>query len=246
MAKTIVICGTLCLFLLLASPGAPGAPSSADIQKLLPANLRIESLTFSPDIGLYEVVAQGNIFYMTPNMKYMFVGNVIEVATRRNLTAEKAQSMRRIDFASLPLADSVKLSDGKRSIAVFSDPDCSFCRKLHGELRKLKDVSVYVFLISIGITPDGKVKADRIWCSENRAKALDDNFNGRSPSGGAPCDTPTERNMALAQAHYINSTPVIVLDNNEVINGYSPSQSIVQAMGSKPAVPPGRAEGQVK
>ena len=230
--RRILLC-TFFFVLLAGSSGLAGPISPSDIQKLLPANVRIDSLMFRQDVGLYEVIAQGNIFYMTPDMKYMFVGNIVEVATRRNLTAEKVQAMRKLDFASLPLADSIRLSEGKRSLAVFSDPDCSFCRKLHPELKKLKDVSVYVFLITIGISGESKRKADQIWCSQDRAKALDGNFTGRPPSGGSQCETPTERNTAFAHEHFISSTPVIIFDDNEIINGYADVRKIEEVLSKK-------------
>jgi hypothetical protein len=57
-----------------------------------------------------------------------------------------------IAFDQLPLADAIKTVRGSgggehRRIAVFSDPGCSFCRRLEPELAGLDDVTIYTFLV---------------------------------------------------------------------------------------------------
>jgi thiol:disulfide interchange protein DsbC len=74
----------------------------------------------------------------------------------------------------LPLEHAIKTvrGDGSRKLVVFSDPDCPYCKGLEGELAKIDNVSIFTFLYPLeGLHPDAKGKAERVWCSSNRAKA---------------------------------------------------------------------------
>lgn len=186
----------------------------------LPLNMRIDSIRFADDLGLYEMVVDKNIFYLTANQKYLIAGDVVDIATLTNVTAKKREGMNKIDFGLLPLQDAVKLSDGKRAIAVFSDPDCPFCRELHEELKRLKDTAVYVFLYPLdAIHPDAKKKSVSVWCSADKVAALD----AVMASGNiqeASCENPVDRNIKLAVKHKINGTPAIIFDSGKVVNGF--------------------------
>jgi thiol:disulfide interchange protein DsbC len=70
-----------------------------------------------------------------------------------------SRRQQRIAFDTLPLADAIKTVRGKgeRVIAVFSDPDCPFCRRLETELDKLDNVTLYTFLYPLeGLHPEAK------------------------------------------------------------------------------------------
>lgn len=213
--------------------GASPEVTKEELQKRIPGGVRIDSLNFEQETGLYEIVAQGQVLYLTPNMRFLIIGNVIDLSNLRNVTAERVRALRKIDFSSLPIQDAVKISGGKRAIAVFSDPECSYCRKLHAELKKLKDVAVYVYLFPLGIYPESRKRAEEIWCSKDRAKALDDHFEGRKSQGVKECETPIERNLSLAQKHFINGTPTIIFEDNEVINGYMDAGKIQAILDKK-------------
>jgi thiol:disulfide interchange protein DsbC len=50
---------------------------------------------------------------------------------QRDLTAERKDTLARIDFNALPLADAMKDVRGRGSrvtLAIFSDPDCPYCQ----------------------------------------------------------------------------------------------------------------------
>ncbi len=205
--------------------------SKEKIEKTLPGNLKVDSLRFDEDLRLYEVVAQGRIFYLTENLRYLIIGNIIDLRTLKNLTANKIRDLRKVDFSSLPLGDAIKVSDGKRSIAVFTDPDCPYCKKLHVELSRLRDVSVYVFLFPI--SEEGKRKAIQVWCSEDKIKALDAAFNGGKLQGKLCENHPVERNLSLGRKLFISGTPTIITDKGEFVNGYVKAEVIIEALNKK-------------
>jgi thiol:disulfide interchange protein DsbC len=89
-----------------------------------------------------------NLAYVGSDARYFLFGHLYDMREQRDLTADRLEAARRIDFASLPLADAITTvrGDGSRVLAVFSDPDCPYCRKLEQELAKLDNVTVHTFL----------------------------------------------------------------------------------------------------
>ena len=96
-------------------------------------NLKVQSVRNTPIAGLYEVVVSGNqVVYVDGSANYMLVGDLIDVNTRQSLTDERSAELNKIDFSSLPLDMAIKevRGNGKLKVAVFSDPDCPFCKRL--------------------------------------------------------------------------------------------------------------------
>src|SRR5439155_18507148 len=92
-------------------------------------------------------------------------------AERTSRDAPEAPS--KISFATLPLDDAVKTvrGDGTRVVAVFSDPNCPYCKVLDGELAKLDNVTLYTFLVP-WISPD-RTAAETAWARANPTRAQD-------------------------------------------------------------------------
>ncbi|WP_127477727.1 DsbC family protein [Sulfurivermis fontis] len=182
-------------------------------------------------LGLYEVQAGGEVFYMDPAGRYVFAGNILDLRAQRNLTQERKSELSRIDFAALPLALAAKQVKGKgrRVIATFEDPNCPYCRKLAQELEAMDDITVYTFLLPI-LSQDSVDKARAIWCAEDRSRAwrvwiLD----GKAPAA-ARCDAPMEELQALGRRYGITGTPTIFLSDGTRIGGYVPAAQLEQAL----------------
>ncbi|MGN6983186.1 DsbC family protein, partial [Neisseria sp. P0009.S007] len=98
---------------------------------------------------------------------YMLVGDLINVNTRQSMTEERAADLNKIDFASLPLDKAIKevRGNGKLKVAVFSDPDCPYCKRLEHEFEKMTDITIYTFMMPIpSLHPDAARTAELLWC----------------------------------------------------------------------------------
>ena len=172
------------------------AADEADIRKQMEAKLgtKVESVTKSGYLGLYEVYADGNIFYTDEKMSAIVVsGQLIDAKTMKNVA---------IKFGDLPLDRAIKQvrGDGKRVLATFEDPNCGYCKRLAKDLLKLDNVTVYTFLLPI-LSEDSVRKSKQIWCSGDRAKAWNDwMVDGRAPAGKGDCDTTAVKNT-IETAH---------------------------------------------
>ena len=190
----------------------------------------IASITKTPYSGLYEVLIDGQIVYTDENANYLFVGSVVDVKTRQNLTNERLEKLNAVKFDSLPFADAIKTvkGNGKRKLAIFSDPDCPYCKKLEQELTKVSNVTIYTFLYPIvSLHPDAAANAKAIWCAPDRNKAWDDAMlRGVMPNNNGSCKNPVESNIALGNKYRVTGTPTLIFENGQRVPGMVPADKV--------------------
>ena len=182
-----------------------------EIQKKLGANVKVRSVTAAPVTGLYEVLVGNEIFYTDVFGKYLIQGEIIELASGKNLTEQRQSDLNRIKWSDLNPANAIKTvrGNGNRQLAVFSDPNCGYCKRLEKSLQQLDNVTIYTYLIPI-LSADSMQKSKQIWCSSDPYKSyIDWMINGVSPSGKSDCSTPLDKNLAFAKIYGITGTPTL-------------------------------------
>jgi thiol:disulfide interchange protein DsbC len=122
--------------------------------------------------------------------------------------------------------------DGKRTLMVFSDPMCPFCKRLEQELAKLNNVSIYLWLYPIEHKFPGSTDlAKSIWCSSDKAKAWDEwMLQGKRPSAPTNCTNPVAEIDKAGTKLGINVTPTLVFADGAPINGLLPAADIDRLM----------------
>lgn len=228
---------TLLLALLAGACFAASAQEAAirkNIAERLPDFPAIEEVSKTPFPGLWEIRLPGNrLAYTDDGGNYLMLqGSLFDTRTRENLTEARMEKLNAIAFKDLPFKDSFKLIKGKgtRQVAVFEDPNCGYCKKLHHELSKIDDVTVHVFLIPV-LGPDSGEKSRRIWCAKDRAKTYTGWMINQQPPEAAQCDTAAiDRNSKLAAKHGINGTPTLIFVNDTRVPGYIPADRLEYAL----------------
>jgi thiol:disulfide interchange protein DsbC len=131
-----------------------------ELQKRLGTSANVRNITPSPIPGLFEVQINQEIFYTDSNAKYLIQGEMIELASGTNLTAKRQEDVNRIKWSELPQANAIKIvrGNGSRQIAVFSDPNCGYCKRLEKTLQQLDNVTIYNYLIPI-LSADSALKS---------------------------------------------------------------------------------------
>ena len=182
-----------------------------DLQKKLGGNAKVRSVSPAPVTGLYEVLVGNDVFYTDSTGKYLIQGEIIELATGKNITEQRQADLNRIKWTDLPPANAIKTvrGNGSRQLAVFSDPNCGYCKRLEKSLQQLDNVTIYTYLIPI-LSPDSAQKSKQIWCAADPFKAYTDwMINGITPSGKSDCNAPLDKNMAFAKSYGITGTPTL-------------------------------------
>lgn len=195
----------------------------------------VTSVTQTPYGGLYEVVLNnGQLVYTDAQSTFIIDGSLIDTATRTDITQRRLTELSKIDFAILPLKDAVKTVKGKgsRVMAVFEDPNCTYCKRLAKELEQIDDVTVYTFLYPI-LSEDSTIKSNNVWCAKNRAKVWNDWIVGAKEPADADCDvTAIARNVELGRSLNVTGTPTIFLADGTRIGGYLPAADLEHALSA--------------
>lgn len=189
--------------------------------------LKVESVSTTPVAGLYEIVVNGKqIAYTDATGQYMFVGDLIQTDIAKSLTEERKAVLNAVDFNKLPFDLAIKevRGNGELKIAVFSDADCPFCKRLEHEFEKMTDITIYTFMMPIpSLHPDAARKAELLWCQPNPTQAWTDWMRkGKLPSGKANCENPVAETTSLGEQFGFNGTPTLVFPNGRSQSGYSP------------------------
>lgn len=186
--------------------------------------------------GIYEVQMGKNIAYAEQEGRYFIFGHLFDMVQQRDITEERLAEMKpKLDIKALPTEDAIKevRGTGKGVLYVFSDPDCPYCKQLENNLAGVTDVTIYTFLFPIAqLHPDAKRKAEGVWCAKDRAKAWSDLMK-KGTVNPAGCDTPIERNIALAEQMGISGTPTLIFADGEVAPGAMPTQRISQILAQQ-------------
>jgi thiol:disulfide interchange protein DsbC len=220
---------TVALLCALAAPIAHAGPEEsikAAVETAIGNGSKVEGVTKTPYLGLYEVRVDGEILYTDEKATYLILGEILDAKTRQNITQQRANQLSGINFAELPLELAIKQvrGNGKRVIATFEDPNCGYCKKLAKELQGMSDVTIYTFLTPV-LGPESVKKSEAIWCSANRVKAWNDwmTTNIAPPPAAASCDTTgLQKLSALGEKYRVRGTPTLFLSSGERIPGYVP------------------------
>lgn len=182
---------------------------------------KIDNIRFDERIGFYEVQSGSEIFYVSKDMKYVFVGVIIDVEKQALLSTPPKELVKEPQKEP-QIENAVKIGSGKKTVIEFSDPDCSFCRKAHNFFEE-KDVTRYVFFFPLTqIHPDAERKVSHILCSKNKEQAYKDVYGGKYDENLADlkkCDSAVEilkQHKQIASKYGVKVTPFYIINQMPV------------------------------
>jgi len=251
---------TLVFVLLLSSPtwafmaeGGCGAGQCRDCHsldipeatKLLEGGIdKVVKVEFAemPGVWLVEVEKDGQRFplYLDFSKEYLVAGNIIRLKDKRNITAEAQQEDRpKLDVSQIPLDDALLLGDpmAETKVVVFTDPQCPYCKRLHGELHKVvkadPNIAFLIKLFPLKMHPEAYGLAKTLVCKKD-ISLLDRVFAGEKPPQ-AECEDAAaiDANLLLVKKLGINSTPTMVLPDGTIAPGAKPAEKLLELLGSK-------------
>lgn len=234
-----LLCGGIAAVALVLSPIARA--DEAEVKKALEPvvpqifgpQAKVDGVRKAGVLNLYEVQVGGEVIYSDEKGAYLFLGNIVDLKNRRNLTEDRKNKLGQIKFSDLPLDLAVKIvkGNGKRVVATFEDPNCGWCKKLAHELQGLDNLTIYTFLVPVLGGADSAQKNRAIWCAADRSKAWTDYMlNGNLPPEGK-CDAAAlDKVMALARKLNIRGTPTIFLADGNRLPGFAPAAQLDMAI----------------
>jgi thiol:disulfide interchange protein DsbC len=208
----------------------------ATIRKVVEAKfgVRVEGVRPAPIAGLFEVRFRSRegyrVVYSDAEARMIVVGSIYDTEKDRNLTEERVRKLSAIDFRKLPLDLAVKIrrGNGKRTLAMFSDPYCPACRQFEQTLREIDDITVHVFMYPV-IRPERIDHSKSVWCSADRAKAWLDlaaSETPKVPSASPNCVNAVDQVLALGRSLGVSATPTLFFANGERMSGGLPAEQL--------------------
>ena len=189
--------------------------------------LKIVSLKPTPLATIYEVeLNTGEVLYSDISGDYLFAGDMYRAgdAGLVNISTRARQERSLTKIAAIPVDEMIIFTPDvvKASITVFTDVDCTYCRKLHSELDDLMEKGIEVRYLAYprgGVEAASYDKMISVWCSNDRKKSLTQAKNGQNLPAG-DCDSPVMAHHALGNELGISGTPALIFPDGTVIPGY--------------------------
>jgi thiol:disulfide interchange protein DsbC len=225
------------------------AISPSEIQDILKKinanNAKILSVKKSPLAGICEVdlerEGQLAIFYFDIPKTHLFFGNLVEMKTMTNLTAQsfrELQDIKRIDVSKISLTAALVLGDLKaeKKVIIFTDPDCPYCADLHKVIKQIsekrKDIAFYIKMYPLAMHKDAYWKSKSIVCN-NSLQLLQDCFD-KKVIAKTDCQTQeVDDTLKLVNSLGISGTPAIILPDGRIRVSAMPEAELIKFIDGK-------------
>jgi thiol:disulfide interchange protein DsbC len=185
-------------------------------------NIQVTNIQPTEMSGLYSANLDNQIIYLDENAEHMFIGSMVRLKDQKNLTKDLVLKQNSIDWKQLPFKDAIKTvkGNGKRQLAIFSDPNCPYCKKLEAELDKLNDVTIYTFIYPLKTQSIAVSK--QVWCEANPAYAWKNLLKKNVQPKAKTCANPIDRNLELGRKLGVQGTPTLIFGNGlKMVGGRS-------------------------
>ena len=199
-----------------------------------------EDVNGSPVDDWYEIQKGSIVAYISADGRYLLQGDLIDLDEQVNLSEVARTDARRELMASVTDEQVIAFSpeEVKYSVSIFTDVECSYCRRLHNQIDEYLAHGIEVrYLLYPRNGPASRAwnTAEEVWCSSDRRNALtmaklDRKFDTSS------CDS------SIVQDHYVigrdvglSGTPAIVFDDGTMIAGYLTPDQLAAALAKNAA-----------
>ena len=186
-----------------------------------------EDISHSPVDGWFTIQQGSIIAYVSDDGRYLLQGDLIDLEQQVNLSEQSRNNARRDLIATLTDDEAILFSptDVKYSVTIFTDVDCTYCRKMHSQINEYLDKGIqvrYALYPRNGPASKSWSTSENVWCAKDRNQALtaaklDQKFET------SKCDA------SMVSNHYrvgrdvgLSGTPAIVLEDGTLIGGYLP------------------------
>ncbi len=243
MSRFISISRSLTMLALL---GVTAATAADDDPKLAAVQEKVSSMfetiepkhvSRSPVDGWYTVHKGSIVAYISEDGRYLLQGDLIDLDRNINLSEVSRNETRRELVGALQNEQAILFSpsDVKHSVTVFTDIDCTYCRKLHAQIDGYLERGIevrYVLYPRNGPATRAWNTSEDVWCSRDRGEALtlaklDRKFQT------SKCDASmVSTHYMLGQDIGLSGTPAIVLEDGTLLSGYLPPAALANRLES--------------
>ena len=240
------------LFVTLFVIGLSGVASADNQSEQATINtIRERLLAARPDLPITDVFASeldgfydanlpgGQTLHISSDGRYLFTGDLYEVTDSGlvNLTETSRSIQRKKLLDALDESEMLVFAPPKEltkaTVTVFTDIDCTYCRKLHKEVPELNRLGMAVRYLAYPRAGTGSESYNKFvsaWCADNPKLALTRAKNNQAIEEKT-CDNPVAAQYILGGVMGVNSTPSLVYEDGSMDPGYLPAASLAARLG---------------
>ncbi|WP_243039162.1 DsbC family protein [Dyella sedimenti] len=222
-----------------APDGAAAGPEAAVRKAVLSfaPKVSIDSIKPAPMPGFYQVIASGQLVYVSTDGKYMMNGDLIDLGAHKNVSDDGWAAFRKAELAKVPAADRIVFgpANPRYRVTVFTDVNCAYCRQLHEHVAEFNKAGIaleYVAWPREGVTNEaGRTTPTynemvSVWCAADRKAAFTSAKQGKAPKA-ANCPNPVKDEFDLGVKLGVTGTPTIIAEDGSMLGGYvTPEQML--------------------
>ncbi len=198
----------------------------------------VVSVAFAPVPGLFEaqVLHEGQRFplYIDFSKSWVLQANLAPIRQGGGPTA--AAPPRSYDVGPLLPGTALVVGkrEAKRKVTVFTNPRCSFCVKLHPELKKAAaadpETAFFIKLLPLKTFPGSYDLCRAVTCA-GTVEALEEAMAGKELVPAPGCEAgELKATIAFAKANGLSSTPTLVLPGGRVAPGFRKAEEILELL----------------
>jgi thiol:disulfide interchange protein DsbC len=227
-----------------AVAGHAAAPAAEKIVRqaidTLSPKADIDSIEPAPMPGFYQVIAAGQMFYISVDGKYLLNGDLLDLAKKKNVTTAAWSKFRKTELARLPASERIVFAPAhpKVTVTIFTDVNCGFCRALHEQIPAFNKAGIAVEYLAWpreGVTTtSGRLTPTytemvSVWCASDRKAAFSAAIAGRAPKP-ASCTNPVKDEFNLGVKLGVDGTPTIYADDGRTLGGFVTPEQLLKAL----------------
>ncbi|EKT4478454.1 DsbC family protein [Pseudomonas putida] len=203
----------------------------------------IDKTVTLPVTGILATEKSGKVVVLSTNGRYTIVGDVIDNWSKKKLSSldEIRESSQIIPLKSMNLnlqeLDPVTVGRGGKTVVIFSDPYCAYCKKVIDQVKDIDPNEFTVHIMPLGLLgKESEVRVADIYCAKNKRAA-------NSLFLASDTTTPIERikgtcdgeafmkRSVAAQIFGVTAVPFVIRDDGHYVRGV-PSTSLKEFLNN--------------
>ncbi len=227
--------------LVIASPAIHAADeTNEDLTRLLKLRLgtdQVEPATETGVDGVYQTRFGNKFAYLIEGGRYVFIGDLVDLKTARNLTELSRRELVVEQLASFSNDKKIIFPAVNEELAVlnvFTDTSCGYCQQMHKEVKFLQEAGISVHYLPFprgGNRGPGYADLKKVWCADDKLKAM--GIAKGTEMGSLPSSLDCEgadnvdEGYLLGNRIGVTGTPALFAADGARFPGYVPHQQLI-------------------
>ncbi|MFZ9039520.1 MAG: DsbC family protein [Gammaproteobacteria bacterium] len=214
--------------------------STEDLTRLLKLRLgtdQVEPPTATGVEGVYQTRFGNKFAYLIDGGRYVFIGDMVDLETARNLTELSRRELVVEELASFSKEKRIifpAVDEELAVLSVFTDTSCGYCQQLHKEVKFLQEAGISVHYLPYprgGNRGPGYSDLRKVWCADDQRKAMSIAKGAETGSlaSSETCDLAqhVDDGYLLGNRIGVTGTPALYSSDGGKFNGYVPYQQLI-------------------